>query len=128
MFVITLENLRRMWPHGNQHVPGLIEGIVASQEDVYGKYQFDSSPMVLAHMFAQFSEECGQGLEMEKNGNAQRSDYLRSSPLTSLRRWRNALRTILALTSPMAVAWATRRHRAMTVTISAAWTIADHRS
>ena len=63
-----LVHLQRLWPHGDQHVPGLIEGIAASADAVFTKYG-TTSPLVVAMMFGQFSEECGAGLEMEENGN-----------------------------------------------------------
>ena len=68
---LTLAILQRRWPHGDQHIPGLLEGIVASAPVVFSKYAIDkcpSVPLVVAHMFAQFSEECGQGLEMVESG------------------------------------------------------------
>lgn len=60
--------MRRRWPHGDQHVAGLVEGIVAAAPAVFAKYGLDS-PLVVAHAMAQFSEECGQGLEMIENMN-----------------------------------------------------------
>lgn len=63
-----LVHLQNLWPHGNQHIPGLIEGIAASADTVFTKYD-TASPLVVAMMFGQFSEECGAGLEMEENGN-----------------------------------------------------------
>jgi putative chitinase len=60
--------MQRRWPHGNQHVPGLLEGIVASAPNIFPKYGL-SSDLVIAHAMAQFSEECGEGLEMVENGN-----------------------------------------------------------
>lgn len=66
--ILTLEIMRRRWPHGDQHVPGLIEGIVASAPTVFKKYDLDTK-LVIAHAMAQFSEECGQGLEMIENMN-----------------------------------------------------------
>jgi putative chitinase len=63
-----LTHLQRLWPHGDQHVPGLIEGIAKSADAVFTKYG-TTSPLVVAMMFGQFSEECGAGLEMEENGN-----------------------------------------------------------
>jgi putative chitinase len=65
---LTVEIMRKLWPHGNQHVPGLIEGIAASSKRVFAKYGFDS-PLVVAHFGAQASEECGAGLEMIENMN-----------------------------------------------------------
>lgn len=66
--MLTLEIMKRRWPHGNQHVPGLIEGIVKASDTVFPKYNI-SSPMAVAHFMAQASEECGQGLEMIENMN-----------------------------------------------------------
>lgn len=65
---LTLEILRRRWPQGNQHIPGLIEGIVASAPTVFSKYGL-TTPLVVAHFMAQASEECGSGLEMIENMN-----------------------------------------------------------
>lgn len=55
-----------MWPHGDAKVPGLIEGIAASSEEVFKKYNI-SSALVVAHMMAQFSHECSAGGEMKEN-------------------------------------------------------------
>lgn len=71
MTELTLAMLQRRWPHGNQHVAGLMEGIVASAPAVFEKYGIAKCPnpaLVIAHMMAQFSEECGQGLEMVESG------------------------------------------------------------
>ena len=65
---LSLEIMQRRWPHGNQHVPGLLEGIVAAAPIVFPKYGL-TTDLVVAHAMAQFSEECGQGLEMSENGN-----------------------------------------------------------
>jgi putative chitinase len=65
---LTLLVMRRMWPHGNQHVPKLIEGIAENAGAVFTKYKMNS-PLLIAHAMAQFSEECGCGLEMEENMN-----------------------------------------------------------
>jgi putative chitinase len=62
-----LTHLQRLWPHGDQHIPGLIEGIAKSADAVFTKYG-TTSPLVVAMMFGQFSEECGAGLEMEESG------------------------------------------------------------
>ena len=62
--ILTLPIMQKMWPHGDQHVPGLMEGIVASAPAVFEKYGIET-PLTLALMFGQFSEECGGGLEMQ---------------------------------------------------------------
>lgn len=66
--VLTLDIMRHRWPHGDQHIPGLVEGIVAAAPVVFAKYGLDSK-LVIAHAMAQFSEESGQGLEMIENMN-----------------------------------------------------------
>ena len=65
---LTIDIMRRRWPDGDQHVPGLMEGIVASAPVVFSKYAV-TSPLAIAHFMAQASEECGQGLEMIENMN-----------------------------------------------------------
>lgn len=57
--------LQTLWPHGDQHVPGLIESIVAASDVLLKPF----SPATVAQIFAQFSEECGAGLEMIENLN-----------------------------------------------------------
>jgi putative chitinase len=61
--VLTLGVMNRRWPNGDQHVRGLIEGIVAAAPAVFAKYGVNSR-LAIAHFMAQASEECGQGLEM----------------------------------------------------------------
>jgi putative chitinase len=68
MAELTLEVMRRRWPNGDQHIPGLIEGIVAAAPAVFLKYGV-TTPLAVAHFMAQASEECGQGLEMIENMN-----------------------------------------------------------
>lgn len=79
MPILTLEILQRRWPHGSQHIPDLVEGIVASSNAVFTKYDVNH-PLLVAHMFAQFSEECGQGLEMIENMNYSYQGLLRTFP------------------------------------------------
>ena len=66
--MLTLETMQRRWPNGDQHIPGLLEGIVETAPAVFATYGL-SSPLLVAHAMAQFSEECGQGLEMIENLN-----------------------------------------------------------
>lgn len=65
---LTIETLRKRWPNGDQHIPGLIEGIVNSAPVVFSRYGLTSS-LTIAHFMAQASEECGCGLEMIENMN-----------------------------------------------------------
>ncbi len=66
--MLTLEILQSLWPHGDQHVPGLLEGIAAGAPTVFPKYGLNSD-LVIAHAMAQFSLECGAGLFMVENLN-----------------------------------------------------------
>lgn len=66
--MLTEAILRQMWPRGDAKVPGLVSGIAASAPSVFRKYGIDSD-LVIAHMMAQFSHECGAGLEMTENIN-----------------------------------------------------------
>lgn len=68
MTVLTIEMMRRRWPNGDQHIPGLIEGIVNASDTVFTKYGV-TEKMAIAHFMAQASEECGQGLEMIESLN-----------------------------------------------------------
>jgi putative chitinase len=68
MSIDLLPHLQKLWPHGDQHVPGLIEGIATSAPAVFEKHKIET-PLTIAIMMAQFSEECGAGLEMEENMN-----------------------------------------------------------
>lgn len=82
--------MQRRWPNGDQHIPGLLEGIVATAPDVFEKYGL-SSALVVAHAMAQFSEECGQGLEMIENMNYSAQRLLQVFPThftpTMAERW-----------------------------------------
>src|SRR4051812_48849098 len=64
-FINTLYNL---WPHGDDKVPGLRDGIAASAPEVFARYSI-TSPTVLAHIMAQISHECGVGLFVVENMN-----------------------------------------------------------
>lgn len=60
--------LIKLWPNGDQKVPGLLQGIIDSAPSVFAKYKIQS-PLVLAHLMAQMSEECGAGTEVIENLN-----------------------------------------------------------
>ncbi|MBC7579845.1 MAG: glycoside hydrolase family 19 protein [Tardiphaga sp.] len=60
--------LTRLWPTGDQKVPRLRAGLVASAPAVFAKYNI-SSPLVLAHLMAQISHECGAGRDVVENLN-----------------------------------------------------------
>src|SRR5438067_1186383 len=79
MTLLTLANMEHRWPHGNQHVAGLREGIAKTAPAVFEKYGI-TSPLVVAHLMAQESHECGGGLEMEENLNYRAEGLLRTFP------------------------------------------------
>ena len=64
-FINTLYNL---WPHGDDKVPGLRDGIALSAKTVFEKYGI-SSPLLVAHLMAQISHECGAGHEVVESLN-----------------------------------------------------------
>lgn len=64
-FINILYNL---WPNGDEHVPGLRDGIAASAEAVFTKYGINS-PLLVAHVMAQISHECGAGHDVVENLN-----------------------------------------------------------
>jgi putative chitinase len=64
-FINTLYNL---WPNGDERVPGLRDGIAASAHDVFAQFNI-TSPLVLAHIMAQISHECGAGHDVIENLN-----------------------------------------------------------
>jgi len=78
--MLTIEIMKRRWPAGNQHVPGLMEGIVNASEAVFKKYNVTTA-LEITHFMAQASEECGQGLEMVENMNYSASRLLQVFPI-----------------------------------------------
>lgn len=66
--MLTLDMMQRRWPNGNQRIPGLREGIVSAADAVFTKYGL-TTPLLIAHAMAQFTEECGGGTQMMENMN-----------------------------------------------------------
>jgi putative chitinase len=64
-FINTLYNL---WPNGDEKIPGLRDGIANSAQAVFTKYEIDS-PLLVAHVMAQISHECGAGHDVVENLN-----------------------------------------------------------
>src|SRR5436190_6443685 len=58
--------LMRLWPNGDEKVKGLRAGIIESAPAVFAKYGV-KSPLVLAHIMAQISHECGAGYDVVEN-------------------------------------------------------------
>lgn len=65
---ISQELMNRMWPHGDEHIPGLRAGIAASSARVFAKYGI-TTWLQVAHIMAQCSHECGAGHDVVENGN-----------------------------------------------------------
>lgn len=64
-FINTLFNL---WPDGDRHIPSLRDAMAKSAETVFPKYGITSN-LLVAHVMAQGSLECGAGDEVEENLN-----------------------------------------------------------
>lgn len=77
--LLPLAVLQKMWPHGDQHVAGLVEGIATAAPAIFDKYGI-TTPLVVAQAMGQFSEECGAGLEMVENLNYSAEGLLRTWP------------------------------------------------
>ena len=58
--------LNKLWPNGDRKVRGLRAGIIASAPTVFAKYGV-RDPLVLAHIMAQISHECGAGHDVVEN-------------------------------------------------------------
>jgi putative chitinase len=71
--------LRRMWPHGDAKVPGLIAGIAASSASVFARNGI-ATPLQVAHIMAQMSHECGAGGEVVENLNYRAEQLTRQWP------------------------------------------------
>lgn len=71
--------LRRLWPHGDSRVKGLLAGTAAAAPAVFAKYHVASDRDV-AHVMAQFSEESGGGTEMIENMNYSAARLLQIFP------------------------------------------------
>jgi putative chitinase len=66
--MLTLDMLQELWPQGDLRVPGLIQGIANAAPTIFPKYGLNDD-LTIAHAMAQFSHECGAGLEMTENIN-----------------------------------------------------------
>lgn len=60
--------LARLWPNGDQKIPGLRAGIIASAPVVFARYGI-TTPLLAAHVMAQISHECGAGHDVVENLN-----------------------------------------------------------
>lgn len=66
--------LMKLWPNGDEKIPDLRAGMIASAPTVFAKYGI-TSPLLVAHVMAQGSLECGAGHEVieDLNYTAQRA-------------------------------------------------------
>lgn len=64
-FINALYNL---WPNGDERVADLRDGIAASAPAAFAKYGINS-PLLVAHVMAQISHECGAGHDVVENLN-----------------------------------------------------------
>jgi putative chitinase len=55
--------LHKLWPLSEEKIPGLRAGMIASAPAVFAKYGI-TSPLLVAHVLAQGSHECGAGHEV----------------------------------------------------------------
>jgi putative chitinase len=62
------EALSRLWPSGDVKIAGLRAGIIAAAPAIFAKYQI-AAPLLVAHVMAQISHECGAGSEVVENLN-----------------------------------------------------------
>lgn len=76
-FINTLYNL---WPNGDERVKGLRDGIATSADKVFTKYGINS-PLLIAHVMAQISHECGAGHDLIENGNYSPQGIVTTWPL-----------------------------------------------
>lgn len=77
--MLTLDILNRAWPKGDSKIPGLRAGIVASAPQIFASQNI-TKPLVIAHIMAQGSHECGAGTEVIENLNYQAAALLKQWP------------------------------------------------
>lgn len=77
--MLTIEMMHELWPHGDERIPGLIEAIAAAAPTVFPKYGLTTDVMV-AQAMAQFSEECGAGLEVVEDLDYSAEGLMRTWP------------------------------------------------
>jgi putative chitinase len=58
--------LMRLWPNGDEKIAGLRSGIIATAPGIFASHGI-TTPLVLAHVMAQISHECGAGRDVVEN-------------------------------------------------------------
>ncbi|MEA2818403.1 MAG: putative chitinase [Bradyrhizobium sp.] len=61
-----INTLYNLWPNGDGKIPGLRDGIAASAQAVFAKYGI-TTPLLIAHIMAQISHECGARHDVVEN-------------------------------------------------------------
>ena len=77
--MLTEAVMRAMWPHGDAIAPGLIDGFMMTGNAVLGRYGIVTD-LVLAHVMAQFTEECGAGADLVENLNYSAAGLMKTWP------------------------------------------------
>jgi putative chitinase len=60
--------LTRLWPDGDEKIPGLRAGMTGTAGNAFQRYGI-TSPLRIAHVMAQISRECGAGHDIVENLN-----------------------------------------------------------
>jgi putative chitinase len=60
--------LTRLWPHADMHIPGLTAAMIAQAPVLFPKYGL-TSPVAIAIMMGEFTEECAGGEQVEEDLN-----------------------------------------------------------
>ncbi|WP_315792214.1 glycoside hydrolase family 19 protein [Bradyrhizobium sp. SZCCHNRI1002] len=60
--------LMRLWPHGDDKIPGLRKEMIAQSPTLFDLYGL-TSPLVIANFMGECTVECGGGSEVEENLN-----------------------------------------------------------
>jgi putative chitinase len=63
-----INSLYNLWPNGDERMPSLRDGIAISALTVFPKYGINT-PLLIAHVMAQISHECGAGHDLIENLN-----------------------------------------------------------
>jgi len=70
--------LMKLWPNGDKKVSGLRAGIIESAPSIFAKYGI-TSQLVLAHLMAQVSHECGAGNDVVENLNYKTAEQIKKT-------------------------------------------------
>jgi len=74
-----INSLFNLWPSGDKLIPGLRDGIASAAPSVFEKYGIGSN-LLVAHIMAQISLECGAGTEVIEKLNYSASRMMQVWP------------------------------------------------